>query len=308
MQYFNTKEFQIDCPTVVSIGKFDGLHKGHRKLLAEMFHWKERGMKVAVFTFSTPPGALVKGRMQPMIMTNEERYFLLRQAGVDYLVEYPFTEEVKHMEPERFVAEILTGQMNAEVIVAGPDCRFGYQAAGDMALLEALQNKYGYRFSAVEKERDGDRVISSTYIREMLTEGNIKKANALLGYPYFISGPVVHGSSLGHKKLYPTANLLPPAKKHLPRYGVYASRVHVDGEVYGGLSNVGEKPTISGKNPAGVETYLYNFEGNLYEKKMRVELLEFIRPEKRFSSIGELRRQLDADIAAGDPKRIAAGY
>ncbi len=298
MQYINTKEFQIDHPTVVSIGKFDGLHRGHKKILEEMFHWKERGMKVAIFTFSTPPSTLVKGKTQTMIMTNEERVGLLHDAGVDYLVEYPFDEEVQHMEPERFVAQILTGQMNAETIITGPDCHFGYRAAGDMALLERLEEKYGYRYFPVDKMRDGDRIISSTYIREMLAEGNIRKANELLGYPYFLLGIVAHGNSIGHSKLYPTANLIPAREKHLPRFGVYVSRVTADGKVYGGLSNVGKKPTIEGVNPAGVETYLYDFQGNLYGKPIRVELLDFIRPEKKFVSIDELKKQLDHDIAA----------
>lgn len=297
MQYISqTREFHIEEPTVVSIGKFDGLHRGHQKLLKEMFHWKERGFKVAIFTFSTPPGTLVKGKLQTMIMTNPEREELLREAGVDYLVEYPFDQEVCRMAPEQFVAEVLTGQMNAEVIVTGPDCHFGYKAAGDRTLLEELAPKYGYRFFVVEKERDGDRIISSTYIREMLGEGRIGKANELLGYPYFLEGTVEHGNSLGHRRLYPTANLIPPAEKHLPRFGVYASRVTVDGKTLGGITNVGRKPTISGENPAGVETYLYDFDGNLYEKKIKVELLHFVRPEMKFSSIEELKEQLNHDI------------
>lgn len=298
MRYIaGTREFHIDVPTVVSIGKFDGLHRGHRKLLGEMLHWKEIGYQTAIFTFSTPPGALVKGTRQTMIMTNEERVLLLRDAGVDFLVEYPFDEETSRMDPEQFVAEVLTGQMNAEVIVTGPDCRFGYRAAGDRVLLERLASKYGYRFYVVEKERDGDRIISSTYIREMLAEGNVKKANELLGYCYFLSGKVVHGNSIGHSRLYPTANLLPPPEKCLPKFGVYVSRVTVGGEIYGGLSNVGKKPTIEGENPAGVETYLYDFNGNLYGTEIKVELLDFVRPEKKFESIEELKGQLDHDIS-----------
>lgn len=298
MQYITgTKEFQIDEPTVVSIGKFDGLHVGHQKLVKEMLRWKERGYKVAMFTFSTPPWTLVKGKLQTMLMTNRERMQLLKKAGADYLVEYPFDEEVCRMEPERFVAEILTGKMNARVIVTGPDCHFGYKAAGDRALLERLAPKYGYQFFVVDKARDEeDKIISSTYVREMLAEGNIRKANSLLGYYYYVTGTVEHGNSIGHSKLYPTANLVPPVIKHLPKFGVYVTRVTVDERVYGGLTNVGRKPTIEGENPAGVETYLYDFRGDLYGKDMKVELLDFVRPEMRFRSIGELKAQLDGDI------------
>lgn len=300
MQYIvGKKTFQIEEPTVVSIGKFDGLHRGHQKILRTMAEYRREGLKTAIFTFSTPPAGLVKGKTQSMIMVNGEREELLRAAGVDYLVEYPFDQEVSRMEPERFLSEILTGRMNGKVIVAGPDCHFGYKAAGNMEMLERLAPKYGYRFSMVEKERDGDKIISSTYVREMLDEGNIKKANELLGYAYFLTGTVVHGKSLGHEKLYPTANLLPPKEKHLPRFGVYVSRVTAEGKTWGGLTNVGRKPTIEGGNPAGVETYLYDFDGDLYGVPVKVELLDFIRPEHRFSSIEELKARLDLDIAAG---------
>lgn len=298
MQYIaGSREFHIKEPSVVSIGKFDGLHRGHRKLLGEMLSWKEKGLSVAVFTFSTPPNALVRGGTQTMIMTNAEREALLAGAGIDYLVEYPFDETTSHMEPERFVKEILTEKMNARVIVTGPDCHFGYRAAGDCGLLTSLESKYGYRFFVVDKERDQDnKIISSTYIREMLAGGKIKKANELLGYYYFISGRVEHGQSLGHRKLYPTANLVPPKEKHLPRFGVYVSRVTTEAGVYAGLTNVGTKPTVGARNAAGAETYLYDFHGDLYGEPIKVELLDFVRPEMRFASLDELRRQLDHDI------------
>lgn len=298
MQYIvNTKEFHIAEPTVVSIGKFDGLHCGHKKLVAEMMNYRVQGRKAAMFTFSTPPGTLVKGKVQNVIMTNREREQLLEEAGLDYLVEYPFDEEVRTMDPEKFVSDILVGKMNAQIIVTGPDCRFGYKAAGDRALLEELAPKYGYRYIVVEKAKDTDyKIISSTYVRDLLADGQILKANKLLGYRYYITGIVEHGNAIGHKKLYPTANLVPAPEKHLPKYGVYVSRVTVDGKTYAGLSNVGKKPTIKGENPAGVETYLYDFDGNLYGKEIKVELLDFVRPEMKFSSIEELKAQLDYDI------------
>lgn len=297
-----TREFQIKEPTVVSIGKFDGLHRGHKKLVKEMLSWKGKGYQTAIFTFSTPPASLVKGKTQTMIMTNEERGELLARAGIDYLVEYPFDEEVSHMEPERFISDILVGKMNASVIVTGPDCHYGYRAAGDRELMEKMAPVYGYRYVVVEKAKDGDRIISSTYIREMLDQGRIEKANELLGYQYFVSGRVCHGNSLGSRRLYPTANLILAPEKHLPKFGVYAARVTAEGKTYGGLTNLGRKPTIEGENPVGAETYLYDFDGDLYGKKIRVEFLEFLRPEKKFASVDELKKQLDHDIAAGQKR------
>ena len=171
MQYFaGTREFQIKEPTAVTIGKFDGLHRGHQKLLREVMRYREKGYKPAVFTFETAPGTLIRGKLQTMITTNEEREENLREAGVEYLVEYPFNQEVAHMDPEQFVAEILVGKMGAKAIVSGPDCHFGYQRKGDAELLRKLAPKYGYEVSIVEKAMDGDREISSTYIREELAK------------------------------------------------------------------------------------------------------------------------------------------
>ena len=152
MQYFaGTREFQIKEPTAVTIGKFDGLHRGHQKLLREVMRYREKGYKPAVFTFETAPGTLIRGKLQTMITTNEEREENLREAGVEYLVEYPFNQEVAHMDPEQFVAEILVGKMGAKAIVSGPDCHFGYQRKGDAELLRKLAPKYGYEVSIVEK-------------------------------------------------------------------------------------------------------------------------------------------------------------
>ena len=201
------------------------------------------------------------------------------------------------MDAETFVSSILTGEMNAEVIVTGPDCHFGYKAAGDRELLEKLGPKYGYRFFVVDKERDNGVIISSTLIREKLLEGDIEAANRYLGYPYYVEGIVEHGNAIGSKSLFPTANLIPEDSKHLPHFGVYYANVLVEGKSYHAITNVGKKPTVGSENPAGVETYLFDFEGDLYGKEIRVELLKFVRPERKFSSLEELKEQLKRDIS-----------
>ena len=300
MQYFaGTREFQIKEPTAVTIGKFDGLHRGHQKLLREVMRYRKKGYKPAVFTFETAPGTLIRGKLQTMITTNEEREENLREAGVEYLVEYPFNQEVAHMDPEQFVAEILVGKMGAKAIVSGPDCHFGYQRKGDAELLRKLAPKYGYEVSIVEKAMDGDREISSTYIREELAKGNIRKANELLGYEYRISGQVVHGEHLGSTLGFPTANILPGIQKHLPAFGVYLSRTVIDGVSYGSITNIGKKPTIAGERPAGAETYIYDLDENLYGKKIEVHFLDFMRPEMKFSGVDELKMQVLKDKETG---------
>lgn len=296
MQYITgTREFQIDEPTVVTLGKFDGLHRGHKKLLDQVFCFREKGYKTAVFTFETTPGTLMQGKLQTMITTNAERKSNLEQSGIDYLVEYPFNQEVAHLMPEEFVSGILLGQMNAKAIVTGSDFHFGYQRSGDVNVLKELAQKYGYELAVVEKAMDGVREISSTYIREELAQGHIKKANELLGYPYMIHGEVVHGRHLGTRLGFPTVNILPREQKHLPEFGVYLSEVLIDGKVYDGITNIGRKPTIEGQRPAGVETYIYDLNEDLYGKWIEVSLIDYIRSERKFVDVEELKQQVLKD-------------
>jgi len=299
-----TKEFQIQEPTVVTIGKFDGRHKGHQKLLRRMLDFRrEQGLRTAIFTFDMAPSGVVTGSAPKLITTNQERRNNMEKMGIDYLVEYPFNQEVSHMTPEDFVAKILVGRMGAKAIVAGTDCGFGYKRAGNARLLQELAPKYGYQAVIIEKEQDDHRDISSTYVREELKAGNMEKANELLGEPYAIHGTVVHGNHIGGSLLgFPTANILPPAEKYLPPYGVYVSRVLIDGRYYGGVSNIGRKPTIAGENPVGVETFVMGFHEDLYGKNIEVQLLHFERPEQKFGGLEELKDRIERD------KEYAAGY
>lgn len=295
------KEFKIEEPTVVTIGKFDGRHKGHQKLLRLMLEIKEKhGYRTAIFSFDMAPVALIKGTLPTVITTNQERRNNMEKMGIDYLVEYPFTKEVAHLSPEDFVKHILVDQMNAKVIVVGTDCGFGYKRAGDVTLLEEISSKYGYRLVVVEKQQDDNRDISSTYVREELNLGNIEKANELLGEPYAIHGTVVHGNHIGGSVLgFPTVNIIPPPEKHLPPFGVYVSRVWIDGVSYGGITNIGRKPTVGTPSPVGVETFIFDINQDLYGKNIEVQLLHFERPERKFDSLEELKQQLERDKEYG---------
>jgi len=297
----DTRDFKIEEPTVVTIGKFDGRHKGHQKLLREMLRMKrEYGLATAVFTFSTAPVALIQDRPQTVITTNQERRNNMEKMGIDYLVEYPFSKEVAHLPPEEFVSHILLGQMNAKAIVVGTDCGFGYQRAGNAKLLRELAPKYGYILEVIDKAREDNRDISSTYIKEELDMGAIEKANELLGEPYAIHGTVVHGNHIGGAVLgFPTVNILPPPEKHLPPFGVYVSRVLINGTYYGGITNIGKKPTVEGEYPVGVETFVFDFDRDIYGENIEVQLLHFERPEQKFASLEELKRQLEKDKEYG---------
>ena len=299
-----TREFQIEEPTAVTIGKFDGRHKGHQKLLREMLCFKERqGLKAAVFTFDMAPSGVMRGQIQTVITTNQERRNKMAKVGIDYLVEYPFDQETAHMQPEDFVSEVLVRQMHAKAVVVGTDCSFGYKGKGNVQLLKEMPKSCGFEAVIIEKEQDDHRDISSTYVREELDLGNIEKANELLGEPYAIHGVVVHGNHIGGTVLgFPTANILPPPEKHLPPFGVYVSQVLVDGRLYRGVTNIGKKPTIAGESPVGVETFIMGLEENLYGKEIEVQLLNFERPEQKFASLKELKERIEKD------KEYAAAY
>lgn len=301
--FIGETDFQMEEPTVVTIGKFDGRHRGHQKLLAAMKAWKDRwGYKTAVFTFDMAPASYIQGTPQKVITTNQERRNNMEKMGIDYLVEYPFTKDVAHLSAEEFLKAIILGKMNAKAIVVGTDCGFGYQRKGNAQLLFELKESLGYGLEVIQKEQDPGqhRDISSTYVKEELDRGNMEKANQLLGEPYAIHGRVVHGNHVGGPILgFPTANLIPPPEKYLPPFGVYVSRIHVDGKYYGGITNIGKKPTITGENPVGVETFIFGLEKDLYGRKIEVQLLNFERPEQKFDSLEELKKQLERDKEYG---------
>lgn len=299
MEYIReTTSIQIEKPSVISLGKFDGLHMGHKQLLAEMLRKKQEGLAAVMFTFDIPPRTLVEGEQSGVLTTNAEKEAVFARNGIDYLIEYPFTDRVRFMEPEDFV-RLLAEQLNVRCIVAGRDFCFGHNRSGDYRTLERLAPVYGYETIIVEKKQYEGRDISSTFIREELKAGRMERVNMLLGYEYFIKGTVVHGRRIGHEIGIPTVNLLPPAEKLLPPFGVYASRVMIGGSFFGGITNVGLKPTIEGENPVGVETHIFDFYENLYGKEIEVALLGFLRSERKFASIAELKMQMNKDMEHG---------
>lgn len=302
MQYIkNTTKFSVSGPTAVSIGKFDGVHLGHQKLIRAMKS-KKNECRTVLFTFDVPPASLISRENKGVLTTNEERAALLKEQGVDALVECPFAEEISSMEPETFVRDILVEALSCKYIFAGPDCRFGYQRKGDAALLSRLQQKYGYRLVIVEKACYEDVEISSTYIREALSCGETEKANAMLGRDFFYSGIVVEGERLGRRLGFPTANLLMEKEKVKVPFGVYEVLVETEENEEGkkrlfpGIANIGTKPTVSDKESVGIETHLLDFDGNLYGKNIKVYLKSFIRPEKKFNSVEELQAEVKLNI------------
>ena len=295
-----TTQFRIEEPTAVAIGKFDGLHQGHRKLLNEIIAQKEDGLKAAVFTFDPSPEIFFGMNPSRELSTNSEKRQLFEEIGIDILVEFPFNKETAAISPENFVIDILRGRMNAAFVAAGTDLSFGAMGKGNFELMSSLARHLGFEARKIDKIERNRKIISSTLIRELVEQGEMEEAAACLGEPYRITGKIVHGRALGRRIGIPTLNQIPPADKLLPPFGVYYSEVKADGRVFKGMTNIGIKPTVTDEHRTTVETYLYHFSGDLYGEYADVKLLTFRRPEKRFADIKELQRTMQEDIRAGE--------
>lgn len=290
-------DFTVEHSTVITLGKFDGVHRGHQALIERVKSYAAshkslgRSPKTVVFTFMIN---------QYTLLTVEERREIIGNMGIDILVECPFVPMIITMEAEDFVRKILVEQMQVCHLVVGEDFRFGYGRRGDVAMLRELGRRYDFTVEVVEKVTDEEGRISSSRVRESLREGDMETVNRLLGYSFFVEGSVIHGRRIGRAIGFPTTNLIPDGSKLLPPNGVYFVRTRIGGKAYNGVTNIGTKPTVDG-HFLGVETYLYDCEDgtDLYGKKQRVELLHFSRPEKKFSNIDDLKAQIAMDRENG---------
>lgn len=282
----------------VTLGKFDGLHRGHQKLINLIRREQGEKNRSVIFTFDVSPRSYILHSPPKYLLTYEERRELAENLGVDILAECPFTEALMHMEPEDFVKEYLAERLHARYLAVGPDFRFGYQRRGTPELLKELGRTYGFCTEIVEKEKYKGRDISSTFVREELEKGHIEEVNQLLGYTYFTKGEIVHGRQLGRTIGIPTANLIPPVIKKLPPNGVYITESLIQGKTYQGITNIGYKPTVK-ENFLGVETYLFSCNADLYGQEAEVRFYRYLRPEIKFSSLEELKCQMLKDIEEG---------
>lgn len=297
----NTTEFCFEdgITAAVAIGKFDGVHKGHVQLLSHIMAQKKEGRKAVVFTFYPSASVFFGGGSAEEITTRQEKRKLFEKLGIDVLIEFPLNARTAATPPEEFVKKYLAEQMHTLYLAAGADVTFGYKGQGNKELLLRLAGAYGYQVQIIDKLYHGNREISSTYVREEVEKGDMPMAERLLGRYYSFEGQVAEGSRLGRKLGMPTLNLYPEKEKLLPPRGVYYSRVLLEGEVYAGITNIGRKPTVNNTDAVDVETYLYDFNRNVYGKEIVTELLQFKRPEQRFSNVEELKAQMERDIAEG---------
>jgi riboflavin kinase/FMN adenylyltransferase len=288
-------------PSAVTIGKFDGLHLGHRDVLRRLRELAdERGLAATVVTFNRNPLSLLAPEKAPSPLTsNRQKRELLDDAGLDATLLLDFDRELADETPEYFVATILVGAMHAQVVLCGADFRFGGHAAGDVELLQRLGVEHGFDVVILDDLRADDagesRRTSSTWVRELLAEGRVREAARLLGRLPSIRSTVVHGEARGRELGYPTANLDPDLEGYLPLDGVYASWVIVDGVRYGAATSIGNNPTFEGVPDHQVETHLFDQKIDLYDRPIVVEFVEYLRPMNSFPSAEALVEQLHRD-------------
>lgn len=290
MQYFtDINSYENEKQSAVTLGKFDALHRGHQKLIDQICEYADENTVSIVCAFDMGKYAL---------LTGEEKRERL-ESKIDYFISCPFTKEIREMEAETFIRDILVNKFHASHIVVGTDFRFGHGKCGDARMLEQYAEQYGYQLDVIEKETFEGKIISSTYIRNTLAEGDIVRANCLLGYSYQLSGKVRHGQQLGRTLGFPTMNVIPEEEKIMPKFGVYTCRILVDGVWHCGIGNVGVKPTVAEGQKPLVEVYAFDYSGDAYDKFVTVEFDEFVRPEMKFDSIEDLKAQVDKDIHSG---------
>ena len=280
----------------VALGLFDGVHLGHRAVLAAAAEQKNNGLKPCAFTFP-PESTAKKGAAGYIYGNTEKNYIIENECAIERIYSPPFAE-LCGMDGETFAREILCGEMGAAFVCCGSDFRFGTRASCGLAELAGFGSRYGFTVKAVDDVYCSGKRVSSTEIRSLIESGDIAGANRFLGAPYIIMNEVSHGAALGRTIGFPTANQVFGTGQLVPKYGVYASQVTIDGICYSSMTNIGIKPTVEYGGAPLAETYIHGFSGDIYGRNIRTQLLRFIRPERRFSSVDELRKQIAADVSA----------
>lgn len=282
---------------VATIGFFDGVHRGHRYLIEQVCRAaRERGMKASVITFPMHPRQVMQPHFTPRLLTTcEEKHRLLLTTGIDYCHFIPFNSGIAHLSACRFM-ELLKEKYNVQALVIGHDHRFGHNRSEGFNDYVRYGKELGMEVLPADACYDNKEAISSSLIRRLLTEGEAERASKLLGYDYFLEGTVVAGHQVGRRLNFPTANLKVEAPdKLIPADGVYAVRVQVDGEQRNGMLSIGRRPTLDNGTERSIEAHIFDFDGNIYQKKIRITFVCRTRDELKFDTLDALKTRLHQD-------------
>jgi riboflavin kinase/FMN adenylyltransferase len=295
--FHSINEFHSDKKTIVTIGTFDGVHLGHAAILKKLTqNTQNETFESTVLTFFPHPRMVLQGKSDlKLLNTIIEKIELLEKIGIDNLIIHPFDETFAELNAEAFVSTILVDQLRVQKIIIGYDHRFGKNRTANIDDLISFSVQYGFEVEQISAQEIDEISISSTKIRTALEEGDIQLANEYLGYSYFLSGIVVKGKQLGRTIGFPTANIaLEEDYKLVPQNGVYVVQAEIDSKSIYGMMNIGFNPTVQGKQKT-IEVHFFDFEADIYNRKIQVAILQRIRSEKKFESIELLTKQLDED-------------
>jgi len=291
---------------VLALGNFDGLHRGHQKILDRLCRVAaERGATSVVMTFDPHPPRIVRPDKAPaLLMTKEQKLEAFARAGVQGAAIVRFTPELSRWSPETFVQAVLVDWLHVSEVWVGANFLFGHDRAGNFTLLRALGARDGFKTEKIDPVRYKDFVVSSTRIRRLIAEGRVDEAGALLGHQYFIDGTIVRGDGRGRTIGFPTANLC-TENELLPPHGVYATTTTLDGVVHPSVTNIGVRPTVDQSGRATTETHIFDVDRELYGQRTRVGFVQRLRDERAFDSVDALRDQIAADC---DRARVLFGH
>ena len=294
MKILKNFEIEEEKNSVVTIGNFDGLHLGHKELISTTKKIAlEKGFTSIVFSFNPHPLEILKNEQFLYILTQEEKRRELSKEGINIFLNCPFNSNFANLSPEEFI-DILYEKLKCRVLIVGEDYCFGKNRAGNIDMLKKIGNKKGIEVIKIANILLNGERVSSTKIRESLKNKDIKKANLLLNRCYSILGIVSEGNKLGRTIGFPTVNIIPEKNKLLPPDGVYITKTIYNGKVYESLTNIGKNPTIN-NSIRTVETYIFDFNQNIYGKQIEVLFLEWVRDVKKFASLDELKEQIAKD-------------
>jgi riboflavin kinase/FMN adenylyltransferase len=287
----------IPFQTVITIGTFDGVHIGHRKILERLINnAKNTGLKSTVLTFFPHPRMILQKDVDiKLLNTLEEKKQILETLGLDYLIVHPFTKEFSRLSATEFVRDILVNGLKVKKVIIGYDHRFGRNRNANIQDLMAFGNTLDFEVEEIPAQEIDDVSVSSTKIRNALLEGDVATANSYLSYAYMLTGTIKKGKGLGREFGFPTANLhIAETYKLIPKTGAYVVKSSIEGNEYFGMMNIGFNPTVDGTQKS-IEVNFFDFEGDLYNRNIQVHLLHRIRDEYKFNSIEELKEQLKKD-------------
>jgi len=296
--YHHIDDFKAINGAVVTIGTFDGVHEGHRRIISKITELaKESGGESVILTFFPHPRMILHPEDQSikLITTMPEKAELLEALGVDHLIITPFSRDFSNQTPEQYIEQVLVKQIGTKKIVIGYDHRFGKDRSGGLEDLQRLAPVYGFEVMEIPEQDINEVAVSSTRIRKALLESDIATANTFLGYPFFITGKVIRGDQIGRKIGYPTANIQPiESYKLIPGDGIFAVGLYIEGAYYQGMAYIGQRPTVNGIT-RNIEVNIFDFDKEIYNQNIRMEFLHYIRGDIKFDSLEALTAQLAQD-------------